>query len=59
MTEQLRRRVISAAWAAVELTVASAGQYPAMTGGALWVLQSLVEDPAGWAGDDSPALAAP
>jgi len=28
--------------------VAQAGQYPAMTGAALEVLQMLVEEPAGW-----------
>lgn len=47
--EQLERRVISAPWAAVELDVARAGRYPAMTGGALAVLRTLVDDPAGWA----------
>lgn len=59
VTEQLDRRVIFAGWAAVELSVATAGQYPAMTGGALSVLQSLVDDPAGWAGDAVPPLGAP
>ncbi|WP_250448570.1 ROK family protein, partial [Actinotalea sp. C106] len=52
VTEQLRRRVISAPWAEVELSTAQAAQYPAMTGGALAVLEALVDDPAGWAGDD-------
>ena len=46
--EQLQRRVITAPWASVELSVALAGRYPAMTGGALEVLETLVEDPAGW-----------
>ncbi len=45
---ELDRRVISAPWAAVELDVARAGRYPAMTGGALAVLRALVDDPAGW-----------
>jgi predicted NBD/HSP70 family sugar kinase len=45
---QLNRRVITAPWAAVELSVARAGQYPAMTGAALEVLQSLVDEPATW-----------
>lgn len=54
VTEQLRRRVISAAWSSVEVSVAVAGRYPAMTGGALSVLQALVDDPAGWAGDEPP-----
>lgn len=49
VTAQLRRRVITAPWAQVELSVAVAGQYPAMTGGALEVLDGLVADPAGWA----------
>ncbi|WP_149203764.1 ROK family transcriptional regulator [Actinotalea subterranea] len=53
VTEQLRRRVLSAPWSSVELSVARAGQYPAMTGGAISVLESLVDDPAGWAGDES------
>ncbi|WP_182113035.1 MULTISPECIES: ROK family transcriptional regulator [unclassified Actinotalea] len=57
VTEQLRRRVISAEWSSVEVGVAQAGRFPAMTGGALAVLQALVDDPAGWAGDEAPALA--
>lgn len=46
---ELDRSVISAPWAAVELDVARAGRYPAMSGGALAVLRALVDDPAGWA----------
>ncbi len=46
--DQLRRRVITAPWAAVRLSVAEAGQYPAMTGGALEVLHGLVTDPSAW-----------
>lgn len=53
ITDQLRRRVISAPWSSVEVSVARAGQYPAMTGGALTVLQALVDEPAGWAGEES------
>ncbi|MBX9244845.1 ROK family transcriptional regulator [Actinotalea ferrariae] len=53
VSEQLGRRVISAAWSSVEVSVAQAGRYPAMTGGALSVLQALVDDPAGWAGEDA------
>ncbi len=45
---QLERRVITAPWSAIELSVAQAGQHPAMTGAALEVLQTLVEEPAGW-----------
>ncbi|KGM10898.1 ROK family transcriptional regulator [Cellulomonas bogoriensis] len=52
VVEQLRRRVITAQWSTVELSVAVAGQFPAMTGGALAVLETLVDDPAGWAGED-------
>ncbi len=45
---QLEGRVITAPWAAVDVSVAQAGKYPAMTGGALEVLQALVEEPAAW-----------
>ena len=45
---ELDARVISAPWARVEVSVPRAGTYPAMTGGALEVLDGLVEDPAGW-----------
>lgn len=58
VTEQLRRRVLSAPWSSVELSVATAGQYPAMTGGALSILEGLVDDPAGWAGDDAAGASA-
>ena len=46
--EQLQRRVITARWATIQLSIAQAGQYPAMTGGALEVLGGLVEDPSAW-----------
>ena len=49
--EQLRRRVVAAPWAEVELSAAVAGDYPAMTGGALAVLGALVADPAAWGAD--------
>ena len=45
---QLERRVITAPWAQVDVSVARAGKYPAMTGGALEVLHALVEEPAAW-----------
>lgn len=44
---ELRGRVISSPWAEVDVSVAAAGSYPAMTGGALWVLADLVADPSG------------
>ena len=53
--EQLRRRVISAPWSDLEIDVALARQYPAMTGGALTVLEALVADPAEWLGEDAEA----
>ncbi|NCT91918.1 ROK family transcriptional regulator [Cellulomonas sp. APG4] len=49
---QLEARVISAPWSSVEIETASAGQYPAMTGGALAVLRAYVDEPAAWAGDE-------
>lgn len=49
---QLEERVISAPWSTVEIETASAGQYPAMTGGALAVLRAYVDEPAAWAGDE-------
>lgn len=45
---QLERRVITAPWDAVELSVAQAGRYPAMTGAALEVLDSVVDAPTTW-----------
>lgn len=53
VTEQLQRRVITAPWASIDLGVARAGQYPAMTGGALEVLGALVDDPSAWVGQDT------
>jgi predicted NBD/HSP70 family sugar kinase len=46
VTAALRDRVISAPWASVEVSVARAGEYPALTGAALAVLRAVVEDPA-------------
>jgi predicted NBD/HSP70 family sugar kinase len=48
LLDQLRRRTIASPWGAVGLSAARAGQYPAMTGGAISVLRSLAADPAGW-----------
>ena len=48
LLDQLRRRTIASPWGAVGLSAARAGQYPAMTGGAIAVLRSLAADPAGW-----------
>jgi predicted NBD/HSP70 family sugar kinase len=46
--EQLERCVIFAPWAPVEVQVARAGDYPALTGGALTVLRTVVADPVAW-----------
>lgn len=48
VTEQLERCVIFAPWSPVEVHAAKAGEYPAMTGGALAVLGAVVADPAAW-----------
>jgi predicted NBD/HSP70 family sugar kinase len=56
--EQLRRRVLTAPWSEVRVGVARAGQYPAMTGGALAVLRAVVDDPAGWVAVDDGSLVA-
>ena len=45
---QLERRAITAPWAHVDLSVAMARQYPAMTGAAIDALSVLVEEPAAW-----------
>ena len=45
---RLRERVIWAGWAPVEVSAAQAGRYPAMTGGALAVLEQLLDHPARW-----------
>jgi len=42
--ERLRSHVIGAPWAAVKVSPASAGAYPALTGGALAVLRALAAD---------------
>jgi predicted NBD/HSP70 family sugar kinase len=49
---ELSRRVLSAPWSEVAVSGARAGQYPAMTGGALAVLRALVDDPAAWGAVD-------
>jgi predicted NBD/HSP70 family sugar kinase len=46
--EQLERCVIFAPWAPVEVQVARAGAYPAMTGGAIAELRTVVADPVAW-----------
>ncbi len=45
---QLERRAITAPWSHVDLSVAVARQYPAMTGAAIDALRVLVEEPAAW-----------
>lgn len=50
--DQLRRRVISAPWSSVDVVVAAAGSYPALTGAALSVLGPVITDPAEWLGED-------
>lgn len=45
VVEQLRRRVITAPWLDVGVDVALAGPYPALTGGPLAVLQTVLDDP--------------
>jgi predicted NBD/HSP70 family sugar kinase len=42
---QCRSRVLSSAWSPIGLSVAEAGEYPAMSGAALAVLRSLAKDP--------------
>lgn len=54
---ELSRRVLSSPWNEVRVGVACAGQYPAMTGGALAVLRALVDDPAAWGAGDGVAAA--
>ena len=46
--EQLERCVIFAPWSPVEVQVARAGEYPAMTGGAIAQLRTVVADPVAW-----------
>ncbi len=48
VTAQLRHRLISAPWAPPAVHMAAADAYPAMTGGALAALDSVIADPAGW-----------
>ncbi|MDM8083489.1 ROK family transcriptional regulator [Cellulomonas cellasea] len=47
--QQLERCVIFSPWSPIEVSAAQAGEYPAMTGGALVALNAVVSDPAGWA----------
>ncbi|MCC2307362.1 ROK family transcriptional regulator [Cellulomonas chengniuliangii] len=48
--QQLERCVIFAPWSPIEVSEARAREYPAMTGGALVALRTVVADPATWAG---------
>jgi predicted NBD/HSP70 family sugar kinase len=50
VADQLDRCVIFGGWSPVELSAAVAGEYPAMTGGALAVLRTVVADPMAWVG---------
>ncbi len=56
---QLRARVIAAPWSDVTVEPAVAGRYPALTGGALSVLDAIVEDPASWLGADEDGALVP
>jgi len=49
--EQLARCVIFAPWSPVEVQVARAGECPAMTGGAIAELRTVVADPVAWVAD--------
>ncbi len=57
MLEQLSRRVLASPWGPVTVSAAQAGDYPALTGGALAVLRLLVADPSAWAADEAPSPA--
>ncbi len=48
VSEQLSRGVIFAPWAPLRVTVSIAGEYPAMTGAALAVIETVVADPGAW-----------
>jgi len=48
--EQLARCVIFDPWSPVTVSQARAGDYPALTGGALAVLRTVVADPSAWVG---------
>ena len=54
VAEQLQTRVLSAAWSRPRVRPVASGQQAAMTGAALSVLQSLLDDPSAWgAGPDA------
>jgi predicted NBD/HSP70 family sugar kinase len=58
VAEQLRMRVMSAAWSRPRLRPAASGQQAAMTGAALSVLRMVLDDPGAWgAGPEAPASA--
>lgn len=46
--EQLQRGVLFAPWSPLLVSVAVAGEYPAMTGAALAVLSTVIADPGSW-----------
>jgi predicted NBD/HSP70 family sugar kinase len=56
---QLRARVLAAPWSNVTVEPAVAGRYPALTGGALSVLDAIVADPASWLGADEDGVLVP
>ena len=55
IVEQLRTRVLSAAWAKARVRPGASGQSAAMTGAALSVLRRVLDDPSAWgAGAEAP-----
>jgi predicted NBD/HSP70 family sugar kinase len=48
VSEQLAQGVIFAPWAPLRVTESVAGEYPAMTGAALAVVETVVADPGAW-----------
>jgi predicted NBD/HSP70 family sugar kinase len=48
VADQLETRVLSAAWSRPRVRPLASGQQAAMTGAALSVLQSLLDDPSAW-----------
>jgi predicted NBD/HSP70 family sugar kinase len=51
IVQQCRSRVISAPWSPVQVSVAEAGDYPAMSGAAIAVLRVLAQDPVALLGE--------
>ena len=60
VADQLQTRVLSAAWSRPRVRPLASGQQAAMTGAALSVLQSLLDDPGAWGAgaDDAPVSTA-